>query len=300
MRKGLGLILASFAALLFVALYPQFNRPLFNSSAIAVEQSQESEISQSLMQSHQGDRPLPTGAVAQMPSVEVTAERLTYGNLADSPLTGYLARPANVTAPLPALIVIHEWWGLNENIQKMTQRLAGEGYMALAVDLYEGKIADSPEQARTLVQSASQNPQRLEANLREAYAYLKSQQAAKIGSIGWCFGGSWSLNTALLFPSQLNAAVIYYGGQLVTDVNRLSALEMPILGIFGSLDRNPSPETVKQFEAALKAAGKSPEIYIYEGADHAFANASGQRYNPEAAADAWTRTTAFLERHLKD
>ena len=103
----------------------------------------------------------------------------------------------------------------------------------------------------------------------------------------------------MLFPNQLDAAVIYYGGQLVTDANRLSPLEMPILGLFGALDSNPSVETVKQFESALKSVGKSPEIYIYDGANHAFANPSGSRYNPEAAEAAWTRTTAFLERYLK-
>ncbi len=294
MRKRLGFVLVGLLALLLVALTSQFNP-----STAASRSSQE--VAQALMQSHQADRPIPTGAVAQMPSVEVTGGKVDYGTAEGNSLTGYLARPAdaNATEPLPALIVIHEWWGLNENIEMMTERLAGEGYMALAVDLYGGQVAENPDQAKALVQSATANPQQLEENLRQAYAYLESQNATKIASIGWCFGGSWSLNTALMFPDQLDAAVIYYGGQLVTDPERLSALEMPILGIFGALDTNPSPETVQQFETALKSVGKSPEIYIYEGANHAFANASGTRYNPEAAADAWGKTTAFLERHLK-
>ncbi len=286
MRKWLGLLLVGVLAL-GIAVLPQFRSV------------HAAEIGQRLFRSHQGDSPIPTAALAQAPRLPVTSEPVTYGEIAGTPLTGYLARPADATQPLPNLIVIHEWWGLNDNIEMMTQRLAGEGYAALAVDLYEGQAAATPEEARGLVQTASQNPQRLEDNLRQAYAYLNDQQAPKIGSIGWCFGGSWSLNTALLLPDQLDAAVIYYGGQLVTDANRLKALEMPILGIFGSLDDNPSVATVQQFEAALKSVGKSPEIYIYEGADHAFANPSGNRYNPEAAADAWQRTTNFLERHLR-
>ncbi|MFM7427434.1 MAG: dienelactone hydrolase family protein [Elainella sp.] len=289
-RKWLGLVLVGFLAL-GIAVYPQL-RP--------ITLANEAETaSQQMLHSHQDDLPVPSAAVAQAPRTPITSERVTYGEIGGTPLTGYLARPADATAPLPSLIVIHEWWGLNDNIEMMTERLAGEGYAALAVDLYEGKSAATPEEARALVQAAGQNPQRLEDNLRQAYAYLDGQQAPKIGSIGWCFGGSWSLNTALLLPDQLDAAVIYYGGQLVTDANRLEALEMPILGIFGSLDDNPPVDRVRQFEAALKSVGKSPEIYIYEGADHAFANPSGRRYNPEAAAAAWQRTTDFLERHLK-
>ncbi|MBW4466573.1 MAG: dienelactone hydrolase family protein [Pegethrix bostrychoides GSE-TBD4-15B] len=292
MSKKLGLILVGLVALLGTILFQQFNSP-----TVALTHSQQ--VGQALMQSHQGDLPVPTGAVAQMPSMAVSGEQVSYGT-DSNPMTGYLARPADSTESLPALIVIHEWWGLNDNIQMMTDRLAGEGYMALAVDLYGGEVAENPEQAKMLVQSATANPQQIQENLRQAYAYLEGQQATKIGSIGWCFGGSRSLETALLFPDKLDAAVIYYGGQLVTDADQLAALEMPILGIFGALDDNPSPETVQQFETALKSAGKSPEIYIYDGADHAFANSSGTRYNAAAAEDAWTKTTAFLERHLKE
>lgn len=252
-----------------------------------------------LYRSHQHDAPIASQAVAQAPAMAVEAEQITYGTVNGEPVTGYLARPADATEPLPALIVIHEWWGLNENIEMMTERLAGEGYVALAVDLF-GQVADTPEQARAQVQAASQNPDLLEENLRQAYQYLETeQQASAIGSIGWCFGGSWSLRTALLFPEQLDAAVIYYGGDIATDPATLQPLEMPILGIFGALDDNPAPETVREFETALNSLDKSADIYIYEGADHAFANPSGNRYNAEAAEDAWTKTITFLNQHLK-
>ncbi len=251
-----------------------------------------------IMHLHQADRPIASPAVAQTPAQAVEGDRISYGTLNGTPLNGYLARPSETITPLPGLIVIHEWWGLNDNIEAMTRRLAGEGYTALAVDLFNGQVATTPEQARSQVQTATANPQHLQDNLRQAYQFLETDQAApKIGSLGWCFGGSWSLNTALLLPDQLDAAVIYYGGQLVTDPEHLSPLQMPILGLFGALDQNPPVETVRAFEAALKSLGKSVEIHIYEGADHAFANPSGTRYNASAAEDAWMKTTAFLKQH---
>jgi carboxymethylenebutenolidase len=297
MRRWFGFALISVFAICTAMLYPAIAQ---RSNARDHSQTYSQIYSQQLMQSHHNDLPTATLAVAEAPRVPVTTERISYGAVSGQAITGYLARPANATTALPGLIVIHEWWGLNDNIQMMTQRLAGEGYLALAVDLYGEQVAQTPEQARSLVQTAMQSRQNLESNLTQAYQYLKTQQqATKVASIGWCFGGSWSLNTALLLPGELTATVIYYGGELVTDANRLKPLEMPILGIFGALDQNPSVAKVREFEAALKSIGKSPEIYIYEGADHAFANASGTRYNPKAAADAWNKTSAFLARYLK-
>ncbi|KKD39991.1 MAG: dienelactone hydrolase family protein [Limnoraphis robusta] len=253
-----------------------------------------------MWRSHQHDLPLSSPLVAVEPSQPVETESVTYGRLNNQDLVGYLARPTEAKESLPALIVIHEWWGLNDNIKSMTSRLAGEGYVALAVDLYGGEVADNPEKARELVTAARNNEQPLKNNIRQAYQYLsQDKKAPKIASIGWCFGGTWSLNTALLFPEELDATVIYYGGGIETNPNQLKALKMPILGIFAELDNNPSVETVRQFEAALKQVGKSPEIYIYENADHAFANPSGTRYNAEAAEDAWKKTITFLNQHLK-
>lgn len=300
MRKWLALALLGF----LVVLVGAFARPDQNQLATAqtnqTNSTVQTDYTQRMMHSHQGDRPLASPAIAMAPTVPVTAEEVTYGTIEGQPVVGYLARPADATDPLPGLIVIHEWWGLNDNIKLMTERLAGEGYTALAVDLYVGEVADTPEQAGQLTQAVSQNPQLADENLRQAYQYLDAeQQSPTIASIGWCFGGSWSLNTALLHPDKLGAAVIYYGGQITTDPEQLSPLQMPILGIFGELDDNPSPETVGEFKAALDSLGKSSEIYIYDGADHAFANSSGTRYNAEAAEDAWERTVTFLDRHLK-
>ncbi|MEO0539823.1 MAG: dienelactone hydrolase family protein [Cyanobacteria bacterium P01_A01_bin.105] len=248
---------------------------------------------------HSGDSPVASAAVGDVPDGSVSTESVVYTTLGDPPITGYLAKPADATGPLPGLIVIQEWWGLNDNIRAMTRRLAHEGYVALAVDLYGGEVADTPDQARALVQAALQAPEQLTQNLVAAYEYLENeQQAPAIGSIGWCFGGTWSLNTALALPTELDAAVIYYGGQIATDPGVLEPLQMPIQGHFGELDSNPSPETVAAFEAALDGLGKAADVYLYEGANHAFANPSGTRYNAAAAELAWERTVEFFGEHL--
>jgi carboxymethylenebutenolidase len=122
-------------------------------------------------------------------------------------------------------------------------------------------------------------------------------KAPAVGSIGWCFGGGWSLTTALLLPGQLDAAVIYYG-HLVTDPQRLATLDIPILGLFGEQDQGIPLDGVRAFEGALKELGKDAKILVYPGADHAFANPSGRNYQPETAEKAWLETTAFLERTL--
>ncbi len=245
---------------------------------------------------HRNDQPLATAATTE-PAVPITIKQVEYATVNGKTVTGYLARP-EAMGQFPGLLTIHEWWGLNNNIQAMTRRLAGEGYTVLAVDLYSGKTAESPGNARQLVQTVMQNQKAAQSNLQQAYEYLANErQAPAIGVIGWCFGGGWALQTALLLP-KLDAAVIYYG-ELVTDSQALKKLETPVLGIFGAKDQGIPVESVRSFETALKSLGKTAEIYIYENAGHAFANSSGDRYVPEAAADAWQKTTGFLNQHLK-
>lgn len=253
---------------------------------------------------HRQDTPIMSPILADLAEksigTDAIGESVTYGQLDNYSLKGYLARPSNIDKPLPALIVIHEWWGLNDNIKEMTKKLAGEGYTALAVDLYDGNVADNPIKAKEFMTAALKNTDKLNENLKLAYQYLEQEQKApKIASIGWCFGGTWSLQTALLFPKQLKAAVIYYGGGIETNPEKLKPLEMPVLGIFGELDENPPVSKVKEFETALKSLGKSVEIYIYPNASHAFANPSGTRYNASAAKDAMEKTVTFLHRHLQ-
>ena len=248
---------------------------------------------------HAGDAPVASGAPETQPAAPVRGERVTYATIGGKPIAGYLARPEGGTGSQAGIVVIHEWWGLNDNIRAMAERLAGEGYAALAVDLYEGDVAETPERARELAGGSAGRSAALHENLSRAIAYLESETGAStVGTIGWCFGGGWSLNAALQNPERVDATVIYYG-RLVTEPERLRTLRAPILGIFGAEDRGIPVETVRAFESALAQLGRQAEIHIYDGADHAFANPSGTRYNAEAAEDAWRKTLAFFQERLK-
>jgi carboxymethylenebutenolidase len=280
--------------LLTLCLLPATARTARADASSAMDDTMERMAEQ-----HRHDKPTATTAATTPPAQEVTGEDVVYGQVGGKPVRGYLARPKGAKASLPGLIVIHEWWGLNDNIRNMAKRLAGEGYTALAVDLYGGQTADTPEKAQALMGAVLKDLQPGEENLKQAYSFLESQQKApKIGVIGWCFGGGWSLQTALLFPEKVDAAVIYYG-HLVDDKAKLAPLKMPILGFFGGKDQSIPVATVRSFEKALKELGKSVEIHVYDDASHAFANPSGGSYNPKAAKDSWKRTTAFFKTHLK-
>jgi carboxymethylenebutenolidase len=249
-------------------------------------------------EAHAHDVPVATPAATTPPAVEVVGKTISYGKVGGVPVEGYLVRPKKAQGRLPGLIVIHEWWGLNDNVRDESARLAAEGYVVLAVDLYAGKLATEPPEAMKLSQQLTANPGPAEETLRAAYAYLDSvEKAPRIGTIGWCLGGRWSLRTALLLPDQVDATVIYYG-TVKADEAELARLQMPILGLFASKDRIVPVPTVMAFEATMKRLGKDVDIHMYEGADHAFANPSGTAYEPRAAEDAWRRTTTFLGEHL--
>jgi len=253
---------------------------------------------QRMAQEHRHDKPTPSPAAMQEPARPVIGEEVTYGNAGGKPLRGYVARPKGAQGALPSLIVIQEWWGLNDNIRAMTRRLAGEGYQALAVDLYGGARADTPDAAMKLMNAVMQKPAAAQENLKLAAAWLEGKGAKKLGVIGWCFGGGWSLGATLLMPGRIDGTVIYYG-HLETDPAKLAAIKHPVLGLFGAEDQSIPVASVRAFESALKKQGTPVEIKIYEGAGHAFANPSGGSYRPDAARDAWQRTTAFLARTLK-
>lgn len=201
----------------------------------------------------------------------------------------YLSEPLD-GEPIGAVIVIHEWWGLNANIMHWTDRLAADGYLALAVDLYGGEVATTRDEAMSLMQGADEEAAL--ATLRAAHAYLVEEHGAqRTACIGWCFGGGWSLRLAMAEP-ELDAAVVYYG-RLVDDAEALSGIEARMLGIFGENDRGIPPSAVEGFARAMDEAGKDLELESYD-ADHAFANPSSARYDEEHAAAAWARTRAFL------
>jgi len=212
---------------------------------------------------------------------------------------GFLVTPAG-KGPWPTVIVIQEWWGLNDWVKDQARALAGEGYVALAVDLYRGKVTASPAEAHELMNGLP--PDRAMRDLKAAYAYLQGRPDVKkdrIGVIGWCMGGGYSLGLATEEPG-LAAVVAYYGAP-PTDPAAIARIKAPVLGNFGGEDKGPSPADVRAFEAAMKKAGKAVDVKIYEGAPHAFANVNNpwKGYREAAARDAWARTTAFFARHLK-
>lgn len=209
---------------------------------------------------------------------------------------GYLAAPKDRDEKYPGIVIIHEWWGLNDNIKKTAENLASHGYVVLAVDLYGKPAATTADDARQLM--SSYDPQRGIDNMNGAVQFLEKNYAVpKVASIGWCFGGGQSLNLAL-HNSDMDATVIYYGS-LVTDKEQLFSIKWPVLGIFAGLDQGIPVESVNEFKKALDELGIQNEIRIYPNVDHAFANPSGQRYAPEETKDAWQKTILFLDSNLK-
>ena len=213
-------------------------------------------------------------------------------------VSAYLSVPDG-NGPFPALIVIHEWWGLNDWIKKSADEFADSGFIALAIDLYHGNSASSPGEARKL--SGSVPKERAATDLRSAFDYLrnmKNVKAKNIGSIGWCFGGGYSLMAALQL-NDLSACIINYGS-LIMDTSALKKINCPVLGIFGEKDQNITPAKVNEFENALNEAGVKNKITIYPAAEHAFMNPDNpDRYNESAAQKAWKETFTFLNNNLK-
>jgi carboxymethylenebutenolidase len=209
---------------------------------------------------------------------------------------------AATSKKLPAVIMIHEYWGLNDNIRSMARTLAKQaGYVVLAVDLFKGQSTKDPNQARQLMKSVIDNPLEAISNL-QAVKYVSSLpfvNSSKIASIGWCFGGGQSLQLSLHSEQRpLVATVLYYGTPLVTDKQELSKIKSPVLGIFGDHDQaNPLP-LINRFKSALDNDGITNEILIYKGLGHAFANPSGPNYAPQQTADAWQKTLTFLNKYL--
>lgn len=209
----------------------------------------------------------------------------------------YLSIPKDAVAPLPAVIVVHEWWGLNDHVRHWADRLAADGYVTLAVDLYGGQVATDPDTAMTLMKAVDENT--AYAILDAAKAYLAGDPrfaADKQAVIGWCFGGGWSLRQAMADP-ELDAAVIYYGHP-VTDAATLAKINAPLLGVFANQDEAIPPKVVDEFAKAIETAGKSMELHRYD-AVHAFANPSNAKYDQKSAADAWNHVRSFLAKHLK-
>jgi carboxymethylenebutenolidase len=265
----------------------------------ATTQTADQQISKMMMKEHGHDTPVASPMATMTPAQPVVGKAVVYTTIDGQEVTGWLSKPVNASGDLPAILVIHEWWGLNDNVRRAAEQLAGEGYVTLAVDLHLGNTADTPKDAMKMrVALSKKTPQALD-NMQAAIRYLQTDVGAtKIGVMGWCQGGTWSLRTALNFPADIDATVIYYG-TVSYDEAELAVLDMPVLGIFAADDFIVPPEKAYLFGAAMEGAKKDLEFYMYRDAAHAFSNPSGTDYNPEAAADAWIHTKAFLKRNLQ-
>jgi carboxymethylenebutenolidase len=224
----------------------------------------------------------------------IQAESVVYG---PGRLTGYLAVPEG-KGPFPGLVVIHEWWGLNDQVKATAADLARAGYAVLAVDLYRGTVTTNPEEAKGLAMGLDRS--RGISDLEEAFQFLSGRpyvRKGKVGSIGWCMGGGYSLGLALSEPD-LAACVVYYGS-LENDTEKLSRIKGPVLGFFGQDDASIPVTAVKEFQAAMKQAGRSVDVHIYPGAGHAFANPTRtDAYRPQATKDSWEKMMTFFSSAL--
>ena len=209
---------------------------------------------------------------------------------------GYLAIPHSGSGP--GVIVIQEWWGLVDHIKDVCDRFAGEGFVALAPDLYHGKAAKSPDEAGKLMMALRIDE--AEKDLSGAAQYLLDHQATTgdtVGVVGFCMGGALSLYTATKSP-EIGACVVFYGGHPNVKPD-LPNLHAPVLGIYGERDKSVTPTSAHKLEQQLQSLGKKMEVVIYPGADHGFFNDTRPTvYNAEAAADAWRRTIDFFRKHL--
>src|SRR5579862_1177226 len=214
-------------------------------------------------------------------------ETVTFPN-GTGTVSGFLATPEK-PGRYPALVVIHEWWGLTDWVKEQTTKLAAQGYVALAVDLYRGQVTSDPEMAHELMRGLPAD--RALSDLKAGYAYLgtrKDVDRDHIGSIGWCMGGGFSLQLAIHEP-HLAACIVNYGA-LPTDPNDIQQILAPVLGNFGAQDRGITPADVQAFEKTMKTMNRRVDLKEYDGAGHGFENSStAGSYREDSAADAWAR-----------
>jgi carboxymethylenebutenolidase len=232
-----------------------------------------------------------------LPALAASSKDVIYKS-GDETVHAVLYTPSG-QGPFPGIVVIHEWFGLVPWVQEQATKLADQGYVALAIDLYRGKVANSPEEAHELMRGVPED--RAQRDLDAAFHYLQSLpnvKKNKIGAIGWCMGGGYALDLAIEEP-ELAANVINYG-HLATDPATLKKINAPILGLFGAQDRGIRPEDVKQFETQMKELGKTVDITIYPDAGHQFENPNNQAaYRAADADDAWNKTVNFLASTLQ-
>ncbi len=211
---------------------------------------------------------------------------------------GYLARPSG-TGPWPGLIVIQEWWGLDDQTKSIADRFAAAGYLAFSPDLYHGELAQlgDGEKAMSLVQKYGPGAP---GELQGVFDALRAHPdcSGKVGSVGFCFGGRMSLLLGTLRP--VDAICTFYGGGMQQAFDQIRAhLRAPVLGLFGDADQSIPVGTVEQFDQLLGEIGVEHEVVVYPNSGHAFFRDSDPKvYKPEASKDAWERVTRFFGKNL--
>jgi carboxymethylenebutenolidase len=280
------------AALSFGSAVTLFALPL-----AAQHSGHQPDYATAMHRQHLQDTPTASGGARIAPRTPVAGETVVYTTQNGKEVRGYLTKPATYAGG-PAIVMVHEWWGLNDNIKAMADRFAGEGYAVLAVDLFGGEVATTPDAAMKLYQAGMANVAAGEQNVTAAVQYLRGRGATSVGTVGYCFGGHWSLRTALAAGKNVNATVIYYGAP-ITDATQLAKLESPVLGLFGGKDTGIPLDAVRAMEAQIRQTGTPVTIEVYANANHAFANPSGQAYDKDAAEDSFAKVLAFYRANLK-
>lgn len=226
-----------------------------------------------------------------------TGDMVTFAsNGATAP--GYLAKPDG-SGPFPAVIVIQEWWGLEEHIKDIARRFAAEGFVALAPDLYHGVVATEPDEARKLVMGMQMDVAM--RDIQGAISHLKALPEVgpkKVGVVGFCMGGSLTLRAAIR-SSDVGAAAPFYAGQVDAVFPDVDKIQAPMFAAFGADDGSIPLEKVDRFRDLLKEKGKQAEVKVYEGAPHSFFNDTRDSYRPEASRDAWQHVLSLFRSALK-
>ena len=247
-----------------------------------------------------GAASLPLAAVLADPlitqAVAATTDTVTIKTAGGQSISCALALPQQAKGP--TLLLIHEWWGLNDQIKAVAVDYAKQGYVALAPNLYGVPPATTPAGAKKLMGAFMAKPKAGFEAVGACVNWLRghARGTGKVGTVGWCFGGGWSLNASIAAP--VDATVIYYG-HVIRPPEMLKKLKGPVLGHFATRDKWINRDMVSKFEAGMKAAGKGGQLttHWYE-ADHAFANPSSSRFDEAASKLAWNRTADFYKKHL--
>lgn len=240
------------------------------------------------------------GSAEEEPRRAVLSDELPYAEIGDELVYGHFVFPTDMIDPLPAVVLIHDRWGLTDAIRARADELASEGFIVLAVDLFRGKTTKNPAEARVFMAAAIEDPDAVADNIRNAIEFVNMTAGAPgTATLGMGFGGTWAVNAASLQPDEVQAAIVYYG-QVTSDEDKLRPVKAPILGLYGGKDRVVNPESVETLRATLDRLRLVYEIQVYPEARGGFANPASSNFNRAATRDSWRRTLAFLRTHLAE